>query len=192
MLYYTLHCTVWVRAEKTESSSTFGVVAIVVDCCVRSVELLCIVTVCYIKWTMACMSPAPINTCDIWCETCISWFHFCVSVCRIFVCSFGFLLSSIFAIKTTTTSNGSHKCAHPLSQPNSWLVQSVHTAHCQCQNIVFTIKQKDDCLSVCCAVCFMWLMKIDNISMAYNYNWLILSSGESREEPYKKQYTHHV
>lgn len=61
-----------------DSSSTFGVVAIVFDCCCAiSNYMRGIVTVCYIKWTMACMSPAPINTCDIWCETCISWFLFC-------------------------------------------------------------------------------------------------------------------
>lgn len=129
-------------------TSTFGVVAIVFDCCVRSVELLCIVTVCYIKWTMACMSPAPINTCDIWCETCISWFHFCVRCADFFfpfrfVCEPQFLLGILKTHRMVHTHK--HNCAHPLSTQRF----AFNRAHCQCQSIVFTVKQKDDCLCVC-------------------------------------------
>lgn len=153
--------TRWMRfyiaivATETESSSTFGVVAIVSDCFVcdrsfvwsvgRSVELLCIVTVCYIKWTMACMSPAPINTCDIWCETCISWFHFCVRCAGIFVCSFRIFIGHIR--NRMNHNDGSLNCAQCASLVRSF--NRAQCAHCQCQNIAFTIKQKDDCLCVC-------------------------------------------
>lgn len=84
-----------------------------------------------------------------------------------------------------------------------WLLSTEHWEHCVCsipfglfqcgthcqlaeriiinginkQNI--TKGQQRRLSSLCFCVCFMWLMKIDNISMAYNYNWLILSSGES-------------
>lgn len=143
---------------------------------------------CYIKWTMACMSPAPINTCDIWCETCISWFLFVVVLllfastgCCWWWCSSFF--GSFFSNRRKTARERTHTHRQQYSErfvykyPCAFHFQSAHIVSANLWGL--HIRQSRNKTKGLCLRLFMWLMKIDNISMAYNYNWLILSSGES-------------
>lgn len=160
---------------------------------------------------MVCMSPAPINTCDIWCETCISWFLFCcfevalplpllslycdVILLLLLRFLFWFLCLCCCSVLNgmVLTWNEQHPFELYRQGEHSWSLLSacvmlgalwMSAHHRWGINNNKTTKSIDDdgCLSPRVRVCFpcdWWKLTI--FQLAYNYNWLILSSGESVE-----------